>query len=170
MPLPPQPQPIRGIRHRPPRVPPLIGSLSFHSFTKFTVVLIYSLPGSFGQGERKKLLYRGPQPFPGRHGYQNPMKPVASPQKAMTLPPGIVHRQFNSPLPLYSTEAVAETLNKQAHVLSNGAVGARGYKLKANVRRATKISVRRRRRGSTHRFSGVDPDDIAQDRIRPSSL
>ncbi|XP_046391947.1 cell division protein ZipA-like [Ischnura elegans] len=68
----------------------------------------------------------GPKPFPGSQSYQAPIARTMSapqPNKPLTLPAGVVHRQFNSPLNLYSTEAVAETLNKQAQVLSNGAVG-----------------------------------------------
>nr|CAD7593024.1 unnamed protein product [Timema genevievae] len=37
--------------------------------------------------------------------------------------PALVSRQFNSPIKLYSQENVAETLNKQAQILANGALG-----------------------------------------------
>ena len=35
----------------------------------------------------------------------------------------IVHKQYNSPLSLYSPEAVSETLNRHTKLLGNGAVG-----------------------------------------------
>ena len=37
--------------------------------------------------------------------------------------PALVHRQFNSPLLMYSPEAVAETLDAHMKVLKTGAVG-----------------------------------------------
>lgn len=34
-----------------------------------------------------------------------------------------VNKQFNSPINLYSPQAIQEALNRQTQVLSNGAVG-----------------------------------------------
>lgn len=41
-----------------------------------------------------------------------------SAQKAM-----FVNKQFNSPINLYSPQAIQETLDRQTQVLANGAVG-----------------------------------------------
>ena len=35
----------------------------------------------------------------------------------------LVHNQFNSPMPLYSEEKIAETLSAQTEVLAGGALG-----------------------------------------------
>lgn len=35
----------------------------------------------------------------------------------------IVNKQFNSPIGIYSEQAIAETLSAQAEVLSGGAIG-----------------------------------------------
>lgn len=40
-----------------------------------------------------------------------------------TVGPRLVNKQFNSPINLYSPQAIQETLDRQAQVLSNGAVG-----------------------------------------------
>lgn len=37
--------------------------------------------------------------------------------------PKFVNRQFNSPINLYSPQAIQESLEKQTKLLSNGAVG-----------------------------------------------
>lgn len=35
----------------------------------------------------------------------------------------LVNRQFNSPMPMYSEETIAETLTSQAEVLAQGVIG-----------------------------------------------
>lgn len=35
----------------------------------------------------------------------------------------LVNRQFNSPMPMYSEENIAETLSSQAEVLAQGVLG-----------------------------------------------
>ncbi|XP_069702455.1 uncharacterized protein [Periplaneta americana] len=44
---------------------------------------------------------------------------------------GLINKQFNSPIKLYSPESVQEALNKQAHVLANGAIGIDFHQLAA---------------------------------------
>lgn len=52
-------------------------------------------------------------------GYNNAAKPYAQNGNVK----GIVNKQYNSPVGIYSDAAIAETLTAQAEVLANGVLG-----------------------------------------------
>lgn len=53
--------------------------------------------------------------------------------------PALVHKQYNSPAPLYSMQNIADTLTAQAEVLSTGAVGFNFMKNKPEVNKDSAV-------------------------------
>lgn len=52
-----------------------------------------------------------------------PKSELAEASEMTTQKAKLVNKQFNSPINLYSPQAIQETLDRQTQVLANGAVG-----------------------------------------------
>ncbi|KAJ1522862.1 hypothetical protein ONE63_002009 [Megalurothrips usitatus] len=73
---------------------------------------------------KTSLTYKGPAPQPIGTGHNTSAKPFGTiPQMNGGGDKQIVNKQFNSPIGIYSEQAIAETLSAQAEVLSGGAIG-----------------------------------------------
>ncbi|XP_034254846.1 PDZ and LIM domain protein Zasp isoform X4 [Thrips palmi] len=81
-------------------------------------------PGSQGNVTKTSLTYKGPAAQPIGTGHNTSAKPFGTiPHMNGGPDQQIVNKQFNSPIGIYSEQAIAETLSAQAEVLSGGAIG-----------------------------------------------
>ncbi|XP_052131399.1 PDZ and LIM domain protein Zasp isoform X2 [Frankliniella occidentalis] len=81
-------------------------------------------PNAGGPVTKTSLAYKGPAPQPIGTGHNTSAKPFGTiPHMNGGPDKQIVNKQFNSPIGIYSEQAIAETLSAQAEVLTGGAIG-----------------------------------------------
>lgn len=82
-------------------------------------------PGTYG-GPVTKTSLAHKHPCTDSHigcGHNNAARPFAGQQNGSGPVKSIVNKQYNTPVGIYSEEAIAETLTAQAEVLAGGVLG-----------------------------------------------